>query len=132
MKLPAFIKDNLLLKITSLNSGAIGIRVILGVISQRIVAEKLGPAGVAFIGDLRNMIPMIQSFSTLGMFNGIVIYVTEHKENKEELLKLFSKIYSNSLNKLQRNQLFKRIPKIMNRSNPKRLISRNNIMKTKS
>ena len=90
MKLPAFIKDNLLLKITSLNSGAIGIRAILGVISQRIVAEKLGPAGVAFIGDLRNMIPMIQSLSTLGMFNGIVKYVAEHKENKEELLKLFS------------------------------------------
>jgi len=90
LKLPAFIKDNLLLKITSLNSGAIGVRAILGVISQRIVAEKLGPAGVAFIGDLRNMIPMIQSLSTLGMFNGIVKYVAEHKENNEELLKLFS------------------------------------------
>jgi len=87
---PAFIKDNLLLKITSLNSGSIGIRTVLAVVSQRIVAEKLGPAGVAFIGDLRNMIPMIQSFSTLGMFNGIVKYVAEHKENKEELLKLFS------------------------------------------
>ena len=90
MKIPAFIKDNLLLKITSLNSGSIGIRTLLAVVSQRIVAEKLGPAGVAFIGDLRNMIPMIQSFSTLGMFNGIVKYVAEHKENKEELLKLFS------------------------------------------
>lgn len=90
MKLPAFIKDNLLLKITSLNSGAIGIRAILGFASQRLIAEKLGPSGVAFIGDLRNVIPMIQSLSTLGMFNGIVKYVAEHKENKEELLKLFS------------------------------------------
>jgi PST family polysaccharide transporter len=80
----------LLLKITSLNSGGIAIKTLLGLISQRIVAEKLGPTGVAFIGDLRNMIPMIQSFSTLGMFNGIVKYVAEHKENKEELLKLFS------------------------------------------
>ncbi|MGB0896760.1 MAG: O-antigen translocase [Flavobacteriaceae bacterium] len=90
MKLPAFIKDNLLLKITSLNSSGIAVKTILGLVSQRIVAEKLGPAGVAFIGDLRNMIPMIQSFSTLGMFNGIVKYVAEHKENKDELLKLFS------------------------------------------
>lgn len=90
MKLPAFIKENLLLKITSLNSGSIGVRTILGLISQRIIAEKLGPAGIAFIGDLRNMIPMIQSFSTLGVFNGIVKYVAEHKENNEELLKLFS------------------------------------------
>lgn len=90
MKLPSFIKDNLLLKITSLNSGAIGIKALLGFASQRIIAEKFGPAGVAFIGDLRNIIPMIQSFSTLGIFNGIVKYVAEHKENKEELLKLFS------------------------------------------
>jgi len=90
LKIQAFIKDNLLLKITSLNSGSIGIRAILGFASQRLIAEKLGPSGVAFIGDLRNIIPMIQSFSTLGMFNGIVKYVAEHKENKEELLKLFS------------------------------------------
>lgn len=90
MKLPSFIKDNLLLKITSLNSGAIGIKALLGFASQRIIAEKFGPAGVAFIGDLRNIIPMIQSFSTLGIFNGIVKYVAEHKENKQELLKLFS------------------------------------------
>lgn len=78
------------MKITSLNTGGIAIKTLLGLVSQRIVAEKLGPAGVAFIGDLRNMIPMIQSFSTLGMFNGIVKYVAEHKENKDELLKLFS------------------------------------------
>lgn len=90
MKISAFIKDNLLLKITSLNTGGIAIKTLLGLVSQRIVAEKLGPAGIAFIGDLRNMIPMIQSFSTLGMFNGIVKYVAEHKENKDELLKLFS------------------------------------------
>lgn len=94
MKIPAFIKDNLLLKITSLNSGGIAIKTVLGLVSQRIIAEKLGPAGVAFIGDLRNMIPMIQSFSTLGMFNGIVKYVAEHKENKEELLKLFSTTFA--------------------------------------
>jgi len=90
LKLPGFIKDNLLLKITSLNSGAIGIKALLGFASQRIIAEKFGPAGVAFIGDLRNIIPMIQSFSTLGIFNGVVKYVSEYKENKEELLKLFS------------------------------------------
>lgn len=90
MRLPTFIKDNLLLKITSLNSGGIAVKTLLGLVSQRIIAEKLGPAGVAFIGDLRNMIPMIQSFSTLGIFNGIVKYVAEHKENKDELQKLFS------------------------------------------
>jgi PST family polysaccharide transporter len=90
LKLPAIIKDNLLLKITSLNSVTVTIKSLLGFVSQRIVAEKLGPAGIVFIGDLRNIIPMIQSFSSLGMFNGIVKYVAEYKSDKEELLKLFS------------------------------------------
>jgi PST family polysaccharide transporter len=94
VKIPAFIKDNTLLKITSLNSSGIAVKTLLGLVSQRIVAEKLGPAGVAFIGDLRNIIPMIQSFTTLGMFNGIVKYVAEHKDNKTELLKLFSTTFT--------------------------------------
>ncbi|MGB1270402.1 MAG: oligosaccharide flippase family protein, partial [Flavobacteriaceae bacterium] len=79
-----------MLKITSVNSTGIAIKTALGLVSQRIIAEKLGPAGVALIGDLRNIIPMLQSLATLGMFNGVVKYVAEHKENKEELLKLFS------------------------------------------
>jgi O-antigen/teichoic acid export membrane protein len=90
LRLPTYIKDNLLLKITSLNSISIGIRSLLGFVSNRIIAEKLGPNGVAFIGDIRNIIPMIQSFSSLGMFNGVVKYVAEHKSDKDELLKLFS------------------------------------------
>lgn len=90
MKLPSFIKDNLLLKITSLNSAAISVRLVLAFASQKIVAELLGPAGVAQIGNLRNIIPMIESFSTLGVFNGIVKYVAEHKDDEEELNKLFS------------------------------------------
>lgn len=79
-----------MLKIASLNSLSITIRSLLGFVSQRLIAEKLGPAGVAFIGDVRNIIPMIQSFSSLGMFNGIVKYVAEYKSDKDELLKLFS------------------------------------------
>lgn len=90
MRLPAYIKDNLLLKITSLNSGAMSIRMLLAFILQKILAVFLGPEGVAQIGNLRNVIPIIESFSTLGIFNGIVKYVAEYKDDKEELQKLFS------------------------------------------
>lgn len=90
MKLPAVIKDNLLLKITSLNSIGMSIRMVLAFLSQKIIAVTLGPEGVAVLGNLRNIIPMIESFSTLGMFNGIVKYVAEYKEDKKELHKLFS------------------------------------------
>lgn len=90
MKLPAFIKDNLLLKITSLNSIAISIRMVLAFLSQKILAVTLGPEGVAVLGNIRNIIPMLESFSTFGVFNGIVKYVAEFKEDKQELHKLLS------------------------------------------
>lgn len=90
MKLPAFIKDNLLLKITSLNSAAMSVRMVLAFVSQKVIAVLLGPEGVAVLGNVRNIIPMIESFTTLGVFNGIVKYVAEYKEDKKELHELFS------------------------------------------
>ncbi len=92
MKIPAFIKDNLLLKITSLNSLGILIRTIFAFVSQKIVASYLGPGGVAILGNFRSIIPMIQSFSTLGFFNGVVKYIGEYKDNTQELHKLFSTV----------------------------------------
>lgn len=90
MKIPAFIKNNLLLKITSFNSIGVSIRLVLAFTSQKVIAELLGPAGVAQLGNIRNIIPMIESFSTLGVFNGIVKYVSESRENEKELQRLFS------------------------------------------
>lgn len=92
MKLPKFISQNILLKITSLNSVAVSIRLVLALVSQKIIAELLGPIGVKRLGDIRDIIPMIESFSSLGTFNGIVKYVAEHKENQKELQKLFSTV----------------------------------------
>lgn len=66
------------------------VRMVLAFISQKVIAVMLGPEGVAVLGNIRNIIPMIESFTTLGIFNGIVKYVAEYKEDKEELHKLFS------------------------------------------
>ncbi len=90
MKTPAFIKNNLLLKITSLNSAAMSVRMVIAFASQKVIAVLLGPEGIAVLGNIRSLIPMIESFATLGTFNGIVKYVAEYKEDKKELHKLFS------------------------------------------
>ena len=90
MKLPAFIKTNLLLKITSLNSVSVAVRLVVTVFVQRFISGLLGPSGYAKVGDLRNLISMLESFATLGVFNGVVKYVAEHKKNQAELNKLFS------------------------------------------
>ncbi|TDI77804.1 MAG: O-antigen translocase [Bacteroidetes bacterium] len=90
MKVPKFIRENLLLKMTSLNAGVIGIRLVISLFIQRLLAELVGEAGIAKIGQLRNLSQLLTSFSSVGIFSGIVKYVAEYKEDKEQLQKLFS------------------------------------------
>ncbi|WP_299364558.1 O-antigen translocase [Winogradskyella sp.] len=90
MKIPKFLRENIVLKITSLNAVVITIRLIVSVFVQRLLAITVGEAGIASIGQVRNVMAMLTSTSTLGIFNGVVKYVAEYKENKPELTKLFS------------------------------------------
>lgn len=90
MGLPKFISNNIVLKITSLNAVVITIRLVVSVFIQRLFAVVLGEAGIASIGQIRNVMAMLTSTSTLGIFSGVVKYVAEYKENKPELIKLFS------------------------------------------
>ena len=90
MKLPRFIRTNLLLKITSLNAVVISVRLVISLFVQRLLAEIVGEAGIYKIGQLRSLTQLLTSFTSLGVFNGIVKYVAEYKEDKEQLQKLFS------------------------------------------
>jgi len=90
LKLPKFIRENLLLKMTSLNGGVILVRLFIGFFIQRLLTDNLASGGYAKVGSLRNLMQILTSITTLGIFNGIVKYVSEHKDNKEELQKLFS------------------------------------------
>lgn len=90
MKLPKFITNNKVLKITSVNAVVIGIRLVVSFFVQQILARALGNTGYALVGDIRNLIPMLTSTSSLGVFSGVVKYVSELKNNKPELVKVFS------------------------------------------
>lgn len=90
MKLPKLLSGNTVLKITSLNAVVITIRLIVSVFIQRLLAVTVGEAGIASIGQVRNVMVMLTSTSTLGTFSGVIKYVAQHKENKPELAKLFS------------------------------------------
>lgn len=90
MKLPKFFRENIVLKITSLNAVVITIRLIISVFVQRLLAVMVGEAGIANIGQIRNLMVMLTSTSTLGIFNGVIKYIAEYKENKPELVKFFS------------------------------------------
>lgn len=90
MKLPKFVRNNLLLKMTSLNAGVIVIRLFVSFFLNREITDIVSKGGYAKIGDLRNLIAQLTSFTSLGVFNGVVKYVSEYKEDKEQLQRLFS------------------------------------------
>lgn len=83
-------QNNLLFKISSLNALAVFVRMVVSFVTQKMVAVFLGPTGVAQLGNLRNLIPIIQSLATLGIFEGLIKYVAEFKDDQKELQKLFS------------------------------------------
>lgn len=92
MKLPKFITNNIILKITSVNGAVISVRLVIAIFVQRFITVTFGETGHALIGQVRNIIPMLTSTSTLGVFNGIVKYVSEYRNDKPELAKLFSSV----------------------------------------
>lgn len=75
---------------TSVNSVVISIRLIVSLFIQRLLAEIVGEGGIYKIGQLRSLTQMLTSVTSLGVFNGIVKYVAEYKEDKNQLQKLFS------------------------------------------
>ena len=93
MKLPSFISNNLILKITSLNSLVVGTRLIISLIVQNLLAHYTGQSGIAKVGQIRNLSNILMSVSSLGVFNGVVKYVSEYKNNQAGLLKLFSTVF---------------------------------------
>ncbi len=75
---------------TSLNAPVIITRLGISLFIQRMISLYFGEAGFHLMGQLRNLIQMLTSLTSLGVFNGIVKYVAEFKEDNETLHKVFS------------------------------------------
>ena len=90
MKFIDFIKGNTLLKMTSLNAPVILIRQFISLFIRRVIAENFGESGIFLQGQLRSLIQLLTSFTSLGIFNGIVKYISEYKEDQKQLAALFS------------------------------------------
>lgn len=82
---------------TSLNAVVISIRLVVSLFIQRLLAEIVGEAGIAKIGQLRNLEQILSSVASVGIFSGIVKYVAEYKEDSEQLKRLFSSAFVLSL-----------------------------------
>jgi len=65
----------------------------MSLVAQKLLAEYTGQAGIAKVGQLRNVSSMLMSLTSVGTFNGVVKYVSEYKSDQKNLLKLFSTLY---------------------------------------
>lgn len=89
MKLLKKITSNPLFRLSSLNSVSVLTRIIGGLLSSKMLA-LLGPAGMALTGSLRNFLTSIDTFSTLGIQNGIIKYTAQLEKEKEQLARVIS------------------------------------------
>lgn len=85
-------KSNLI-KISSLNSLSVLIKIGIGLVTSKLLAIFVGPGGMALVGNLRNFSTSLETVSTLGFQNGIVKYVAESKEDKHQLQKIISTVF---------------------------------------
>lgn len=79
-----------MLKITSVNSPIIIIRLVISLFIKRVISQNFGEIGIDIMGQVRSIMQGVTSLTSLGVFNGMVKYVAEHKGDRKKLNDLFS------------------------------------------
>ena len=74
-----------LFKITSLNSVHILLKLVFGFITSKALAIFVGANGMAYVGNFRAFLNVVENFSLLGIQNAIVKYVAEYQHDKLKL-----------------------------------------------
>jgi len=92
-KLLEYINNKVLIKVVWLNSATVITKITTGFLTTKFIAVFIGAEGLALIGNLRNFLTAIQSFATLGLYNGIVKYIGEFKNNASKLSEILSTSY---------------------------------------
>ena len=75
---------------SSLNAPVILVRQFISLFIRRMIAENFGESGIFLQGQLRSLIQLLTSFTSLGIFNGVVKYISEYRDDQEKLKDLFS------------------------------------------
>ncbi len=73
-----------LVKVSFLNGLATIIRMLTNLVSVKVIAAIIGPAGIALLGQLNNFTTIILSFSNGGINVGITKYLAEYSDSKNK------------------------------------------------
>lgn len=73
-----------LIKTSFYTSISTAITFISGFIVTKVVAVKIGPSGMAYVGQYQNSIAILAMFSTCAITSGVIKYLSTYKEDKEK------------------------------------------------
>lgn len=88
-----YINEHVLFKVANLNTVTIITKIIAGILTSKAIAVFIGVEGMALIGNLRNFLSAIHTFSILGFYNGLVKSISEVKNDVFKLSQTLSTAY---------------------------------------
>ena len=88
-----YINSKVLVKAARLNSATVLVKIVAGFLTTKFIAIFIGVEGMALIGNLRSFFTAIQTFATVGFYNGIVKYIGKYKNDTLKLSKTISIAY---------------------------------------
>lgn len=88
-----YINSKVLVKVAWLHSATVLTKIISGFLTTKFIAIFIGAEGMALIGNLRSFFTSIQTFATVGLYNGVVKYIGKFKEDVTKLSKTISTAY---------------------------------------
>ena len=71
-----------IVKVFSLNAVSTLVHMCTGLVSVKVVASIIGPAGVAILGQLNNLNSMLQGLAAGGIRSGVTKYLAEYKDDE--------------------------------------------------
>ena len=89
-RITAFVRTADIVKVFSLNAISTLVRMLAGMVSIKVVAAIIGPAGVALLGQLGNISSILLGVANGGIGSGVTKYVAEYKEDSFTIRKYLS------------------------------------------
>ena len=79
-----------IVKVFSFNALSTLLRMLAGMVSVKVVATIIGPAGIALLGQLNNFNTILLGVANGGIGSGVTKYVAEYRDDESAIKKYFS------------------------------------------
>lgn len=76
-----------------LHSATVLVKIVAGFLTTKFIAIFINPEGMALVGNMRSFLTSVQSFGTVGLYNGVVKYINEFRQDTLKLSKTLSTSY---------------------------------------